>query len=120
MADLKIMERLETSNDLDKKVPDLLLCEVGVSFLVIVDQHEKVTAISILHDQAKTVSRVFKEGLLVANDVWMVDRGQNTHLIQSILLLFGREFAHFDFFHCVDGPIGLTFDAVHLAKGTLA
>lgn len=37
VADSKIMKRLQTSDDLNKKVPALLLCEVRITFLVIVD-----------------------------------------------------------------------------------
>ena len=52
MADTKIVERLQTSDDLNKKVPTLLFCEVRISFLVIVNKHQKVATVCIFHDEA--------------------------------------------------------------------
>lgn len=55
MANPKVMKRLEASDNLDEKVPDLPLSETCISFLMVVDQNEKVAAVGVLHHDAECV-----------------------------------------------------------------
>ena len=45
-----VVQRLEASYNLDEDVPDLLLLDVGLSFLVAANLLENVTIVCILHD----------------------------------------------------------------------
>ena len=116
MANAQIVESLKASDDLNEEVPDLLFSEVGVALLMVVDQHQKIATVRILHHEAQTVCLVLKEGLLVANDVWVVDRRENSDLIEGVLLLLGRQFSHLDLLHGVNGPVGLALYAVYLTE----
>lgn len=53
MQDLSIMEGLESPDDLDEDIPDLLLLDVCLSLLVVADLLEDVAVVSVLHYQAK-------------------------------------------------------------------
>lgn len=114
VADAKIVEGLESADNLDEKVPDLSLREDRVFLLVVVDHLQKVTTVSVLHDYAET--HVLKEGLFVTDNVRVVDRGKDSHLIKSVFLLFAGQFAHFDLLHGVDGAIRFSLDFVHFTE----
>ena len=45
-----VVQCLEASYNLDEDVPDLLLLDVGLSFLVAANLLENVTIVCILHD----------------------------------------------------------------------
>ena len=72
VTDSQIMQGLETSHNLNEKVPDLFLGELSIALLVVIDHHEEITAIRILHHNAETVRTFLKESLLIADDVWVV------------------------------------------------
>ena len=85
------MQGFETSDNLDKNVPDLLLLDVCLSFLIGANLLEDIAIISILHYQAtlkeqlinktyiiivylpQTAAWVINESLLVSNDTVVVD-----------------------------------------------
>ena len=52
MQDFALVKYLEASNDLDEDVPNFLLLDVGLSFLVVTDLLKHVSVVCILHHQA--------------------------------------------------------------------
>lgn len=55
VANLKIVQRLETPNYLNKVVPDLFLAEPIVVFLFVSNQLQDVSTVGVFHHDAKTV-----------------------------------------------------------------
>ena len=60
-------------------MPDLALSEVGIPFLVSIDELEEVTTVCVLHHH--TEAHVLEEGLLVTNNIWVLDRGQDAYFV---------------------------------------
>jgi hypothetical protein len=56
----------------------------------------------------------FNEGLLVRNDILVLDRGQDPHLIYSVFLLLLREVPKAHFLQGVDLVVRDPLDLVHL------
>lgn len=81
VANFKVMEGFEASDDLNEEVPDLLFREGCVGLLMVVNEHEEVATVGVLHHEAQTICLILKESLLVANHVRVVDRSENAHLI---------------------------------------
>ena len=81
----------QASDNLNKDVPDLLLLDVGLSFLVVTDFLENITVVCIFHYQTEAGCRFINEGISISNDIRMVNRGQNTHFIQGVFFLFFGE-----------------------------
>jgi len=52
MADIKIMQGFQTSNNLNEIVPNFFLCEICTGLLMIRNLLHEIAAIGILHDQA--------------------------------------------------------------------
>ena len=52
MKNLTTVEGSQTTNDLDKYIPDLLLFDVGLALLVVTYFLEHVSVVSIFHNQA--------------------------------------------------------------------
>ena len=94
MEDLSLMESPQTPHNLDEDIPDLLLFDVGLSLLVVADLLEHVAIVCILHDEAETGSRFINESISVGDNVWVVNGGEDTNLIERILLLFLGEAEH--------------------------
>jgi len=84
---------------------------------VVIDHLQEVTTICILHYNAET--HVLEEGLLVADNIRVIYRGQNSDLVKRVILLFARKFAHLYFFHSIDGTVRLPLDLEHFAKASL-
>ena len=80
------MKGFQSSHNLDKVVPDLFLSELGPLLLVLLDGLQQISTVRELHDDAEAPFLVLKEGLLVADDVWMVDGSENSNFIDGILL----------------------------------
>jgi len=113
---LDVVQGLQSPEHLDENVPDLLLSEVGICLLVGVDHLEQVTTVCVLHDDAERVAGVLEEGFLVANHIWVLDRGQNSNFIESVFLFLGRKFAQFDFLHGVDFAVRFPLHFENLTK----
>ena len=73
MQDLADVERAKSTDDLNENVPDLLLLDVGLPFLVVADLLEDVTIIGILHDEAQARGGLIDEGVFVADDIRVVN-----------------------------------------------
>lgn len=50
VANSKIMEGFQASDNLDEEVPNLFFSEARPLLLVVVDHHQKVASVSVLHD----------------------------------------------------------------------
>lgn len=75
------MKSFETSHDLDEIVPYLFFCELGSIFLMLFDHLEEVTVVSALHDNAEVSLSVLKEAIFISDDIWMLNRCQNSDFI---------------------------------------
>lgn len=82
----EIMEGLQSSHRLDQEVPDLLLRELCLLLFVLLDCLQQIATVCQLHYDTETSFLVVKEGILVSDDIRMVDGGENSNFIQSILL----------------------------------
>lgn len=96
------MEGLESLCHMNENSPDLLLCECLVIFLVLDDLLVQVAIISVFHDHTSLIfdlpeAIVFDEGLLITDNVWVVNRGQDADFVESILLFFFGQSAQFHF-----------------------
>ena len=87
---------------------------------MVIDEHKKVASICVFHNYAERVRLILEECLLVADYIRVIDRRQNADLIESILFLFGRQFAHFYLFHSVDEVVRLSTNSENLAERSLA
>ena len=119
MEDLSLMESPQTPHNLDEDIPDLLLFDVGLSLLVVADLLEHVAIVCILHDEAETGGRFINESISVGDNVWVVNGGEDTNLIERILLLFIRKFSHFYLLQCILLAIAQAQNRVHTAVGAL-
>jgi hypothetical protein len=75
VANFKIVKGLQASYHLDKEMPNLLLGEQLLFALFCSDNLKNVTSVGMFHYDAEAVGCIFKEGLLVPYDVWVVDAG---------------------------------------------
>ena len=113
------MEGSQPSDNLNEYVPNFLLLDVGFSFLVAADLLEHVSVVCVLHHQAQAGRRLINERLLEPNHVRLVNTGQDSHFIQSILFLFFGQLEHFDLLQGVDVVIVKSFDFVNRTVGPI-
>ena len=52
MENLPVMKSLQTSDDLNEDVPNLLLLDVSLTLLVAANLLEHISVVGVLHDQA--------------------------------------------------------------------
>ena len=60
------------------------------------------------------------ECFVIRTDVWVVYRGENAHLIESVFFFFVWQFAHLYFLECIDLPVNNPMDVVYTTVGALA
>lgn len=114
-----VVQRLEASYNLDEDVPDLLLLDVGLSFLVAANLLEHVTIVCILHYEAQTGARFVDESFFVSNYVLLEYARQNAHLVQGVFLFFLRQVKHLNLLQRVDCLILRAAHLVNLRVGTV-
>lgn len=68
-------------------MPYLFFGEFGPAFFVFFNCLQQVSAVGQLHDDAQASFLVLKEGLLVSDNVWVVNRSENSYFVDGILLL---------------------------------
>ena len=93
---LLLVKVMETCNHLVENRPNLCLLHKLWSLLALVNFWLEVAAVCILHNDAEGAGWLFEEGLLVACDVGVVDWGQDTHFVDSILFFLCWQLAKFD------------------------
>ena len=62
----------------------------------------KIASIGELHEDTEEVLLLFKEGVIVLDDVGVADGSEQPDLIESIFLFPGIELFHFDLLHGQD------------------
>jgi len=82
------MQGLESSEHVDDVPPDEALRDVAALLAVAVDFLEYIASSGVLHDYAQRLLLLIVEGLLVADDVGAVDRGEDADLVESVLLFY--------------------------------
>ena len=96
MNNLLLMQLLKPEDHLIKDRPDVVfLCESG-SLLCVIDLSLQIAVVAILHDNTQTVRVFFEKGFFVGGYVGMVERCQDSDLVEGVFLLFRRKFHHFD------------------------
>lgn len=113
------VEDVKRSHHLNEDGPNLLLVKALVGLGELDNFLVKVAVVLEIHDQTETLGGILEERLLIADDGVVFYGGENTNLIECILLLLGRKLAHFDLFKRVNGLITLTFNLVDLRVGAL-
>lgn len=113
------MQGFEASNNLDEDVPDLLLFDVGLSFLVTANLLEDVAIVSVLHDEAQAGAGFVDESFLIGDHILLRDTRQDAHLVQGIFLLFLGQVKHLNLLQCVDCLVLLAAHLVDLRVGTI-
>lgn len=78
----------------------------------------QVTSLGVLHDDAEAV--IIDEGVLVRDYVGAVDRCQDTHFVQCVLLLLVFEQVESHLLQSVLFVVGEAMHLVYAAVGTLA
>lgn len=97
-----VVQSLQASNNLNEDVPDLLLLDVGLSFLVTANLLEDVAIVSILHDEAQAGAGLVNESLFVCDDVRLENTCQDAHLVQGVFLFFLRQVKHLNLLEYID------------------
>ena len=80
----------------------------------------KKEELEIAHkDLPERASAFVNEGLMVGTDVLVLDRGKDSHLIESVLFLLVGELAHLDLFQGVLDAITLPDHRIDAAVSAL-
>lgn len=80
----------------------------------------EVTHVNELHDNAERLRLLVDECFLVADDVGVVDRSKDAHLIDGVLLLLIRQVLQRHHLESVELPVGYSLHFEHLAVGAVA
>lgn len=103
MQYFSIVQRFQSSNNLNKNVPNLLFFDISFSLLVAAYFLKHIAIVGVLHNETRkqgvsgeewgsdlpqTTTWLVNEGLLVGNDIIVVDAREYAHFIQSIFLFF--------------------------------
>ena len=95
------MKRSKSPYDLNENVPNFLLFDICFSLLVATDFLEDIAVVRILHHEAERGRGFVNKCLLESNYVWMINRSEDTDLVEGILFLFVSQIEHLDFFESV-------------------
>lgn len=96
MHNFEFVKGLESADGLHEVGPALLFGDGGAGLLTLFNFVEEVAPVSVLHDDAEGGGGVLEKGFLVADDVLLLDGGEDAHLVEGVLLLFFGKFSHFD------------------------
>ncbi len=80
MNDFEFVQFIQPPTNLVENGPDLLFLESLLLFPFDVYLSKNVPVVCVLHYDVKAVG--FEKGLFVRDDVGMVDRGEDSHLVQ--------------------------------------
>ena len=67
----------------------------------------------------QTLTRLVNKGLLVFDDIGVLDGGENPDLVEGIFLLFLRQIKELDSFESVVGVVSETLYLVHAAVSSV-
>ena len=89
MHDLLLVQSLKPKDDLVEYVPDVFLLHEFPILLQLGDLRLEVTSIRVFHDDTERLGTFFEKGILVGNNIRVLDRGKDSYFIQSVLFFFG-------------------------------
>ena len=84
MQNFPVVQGLETSDNLDENIPNLLLLDVCLPLLVAANLLEHISIVRIFHHNAKRIVVFVYENLLVGDDIGVVDTCKDSNFIDSI------------------------------------
>lgn len=123
------MECFESSCHLYEYPPYVILLKVGLSLLQVNDLLVDVPVICVLHNDAEALLRILDERLFITDDIRMLDRSQDSDLVEGIFSLFLTQgvHAHLEMmklktlylFECVYLFVTVSFDFEYLGVGAL-
>ena len=106
------MERFQSENHLDSPAPDLVFFDVGFFFDITGDVSKDITTFSEFLDDAEALTCLIIEGFFVADQVGVLERGQNSDFIYRVDAFSFCKSIHLNFFHSVDLLIGFSCDSI--------
>ena len=114
------MHALQSVDALDKHSPDLLLLEVDLYGLAFLDHLQQVAIISICHHYAQHLTGSIDKRFSIRDNVRVSNRGQDSHLVDSVLSIFCVHLRNIYFFQSVNLIVCLAGDLEHVTVGTLS
>ena len=131
MHNIQVMHGLESLDHLDKDAPNKVFFEAFILHIrlryrrplplqTLHDLPIKVTHVYQFHDDAERFGLLVDEGFLVADDVCVVDGGEDADFVDGVLLLLIGQIFQGDHFECVELPIGDALHFEHFAVGAVA
>ena len=101
-------------------MPDSGLINNLLAGLVLGDKLEDIPSLKVFGDNAESVGELVVEGILVAEDVGVVNAGKNSNLIEAVSQLFFIQSRDTNLFHRVLTTIFLALDLVDNWEGSLS
>ena len=93
-------------------MPDSGLINDLLASFVLGDELEDIPSLEVLGNNAESVGELIVEGILVAEDVGVVNTGKNSNLIEAVSQLFFIQSRDTNLFHRILTTIFLTLDLV--------
>ena len=93
-------------------MPDSSLINDLLASLVLGDELEDIPSLKVFGDNAESVGELVVEGILVTEDVRVVNAGKNSNLIKAVSQLFFIQSRNANLFHRVLTTIFLALDLV--------
>jgi len=91
MDNFLIVKSFQTSYHLDEIKPYLLLWHLGYFLFIRGYFSKQVSSTAEFHDKAEVICAVFKESFFKSDQVYIIDRSENSDFIERIFLLFLAE-----------------------------
>ena len=99
-------------------MPDSGLINDLLASFVLGDELEDIPSLEVLGNNAESVGELIVEGILVAEDVGVVNTGKNSNLIEAVSQLFFIQSRDTNLFHRILTTIFLTLDLVDNWEGS--
>ena len=120
MEYLLIVQGLEPPSYVDQRLPNLVLPDPGLCLEILVDDAHEVASLRELKHDAEIARPIVVEGLLEADDVLVVERGEDSYLVEGVFFLLLLHARHLHLLQRVDLVIEFSAHLVHLAERALA
>ena len=102
----------------EDKTPQVSSCVIFKNMVDGLSENEREMVKRVAHLPKRACAFV-DEGLMVGADVLVLDRGEDSHLVERILFLFVGEFAHLDLLEGVLDAIALPYDRIDATVSAL-
>jgi len=73
VTNFEVVEGFQTSDGLNKEMPNLFFCVFGFVLLVFFNCLEKITVVADLHDDAKVARLILEECFFITDDIRVAD-----------------------------------------------